>query len=60
MSAKTVPVHAAIANALGGCGAKTMFGLLGDANLFMADAYVRTEGGRFIPAAHETTAVQMA
>ncbi|MEL7466201.1 MAG: thiamine pyrophosphate-binding protein, partial [Pseudomonadota bacterium] len=53
-------VHAVIARALKEHGAEVMFGLLGDANLFMADAYVRVEGGRFVAAAHETSAVQMA
>ena len=52
--------HAVIARALKAQGVDTLFGLLGDANLFMADAYVRAEGGRFVPAAHETSAVQMA
>ncbi|MEL6795038.1 MAG: thiamine pyrophosphate-binding protein, partial [Pseudomonadota bacterium] len=57
---ETSTVHAVIARALKAHGADVMFGLLGDANLFMADAYVRSEGGRFVAAAHETSAVQMA
>lgn len=38
----------------------TLFGLMGDANLFMVDHYVRACGGRFIPAAHEGSSVLMA
>jgi acetolactate synthase-1/2/3 large subunit len=40
--------------------AETVFGLMGDANLFMIDHYVRGCGGRFVPAAHEGSAVLMA
>ncbi len=38
----------------------TMFGLMGDANLFMVDDYVRSHGGTFVPVAHEGSAVLMA
>lgn len=38
----------------------TMFGLMGDANLFMVDDYVRGCGGRFVPATHEANSVLMA
>ncbi|MCB1407098.1 MAG: thiamine pyrophosphate-binding protein [Rhodobacteraceae bacterium] len=41
-------------------GVDTMFGLMGDANLFMVDDYVRNGGGRFVPVAHEGSAVLMA
>ena len=37
-----------------------MFGLMGDANLFMVDSFVRDFGGQFIPAAHEGSAILMA
>jgi thiamine pyrophosphate-dependent acetolactate synthase large subunit-like protein len=37
-----------------------MFGLMGDANLFMCDSFVRDCRGRFVPAAHEGGAVLMA
>jgi thiamine pyrophosphate-dependent acetolactate synthase large subunit-like protein len=37
-----------------------LFGLMGDANLFMIDHFVRGCGGRFVPAAHEGSAVLMA
>ncbi|MBT3436638.1 MAG: thiamine pyrophosphate-binding protein [Oceanospirillaceae bacterium] len=38
----------------------TMFGLMGDANLFMVDHFVRHCGGTFIPAAIEGSSVLMA
>jgi thiamine pyrophosphate-dependent acetolactate synthase large subunit-like protein len=37
-----------------------MFGLMGDANLFMVDSFVRDFDGRFVPAAHEGSSVLMA
>ena len=37
-----------------------MFGLMGDANLFMVDSFVRECGGNFIPAAHEGSTILMA
>ena len=37
-----------------------MFGLMGDANLFMVDSFVRECGGEFIPAAHEGSTILMA
>ncbi len=38
----------------------TLFGLMGDANLFMVDHYVRSGGGTFVPAAFEGSSVLMA
>jgi len=40
--------------------ADTIFGLMGDANLFMVDSFVREAQGRFVPVAHEGSAVLMA
>ena len=37
-----------------------MFGLMGDANLFMVDSFVRECGGQFVPAAHEGSTILMA
>ena len=37
-----------------------MFGLMGDANLFMVDHYVRVGGGTFVPVAYEGSAILMA
>ncbi|MEM9605590.1 MAG: thiamine pyrophosphate-binding protein [Pseudomonadota bacterium] len=53
-------VHHAIARAVSDHGVDTLFGLMGDANLFMADSFVRECGGHFVPAAHEGSSVLMA
>jgi thiamine pyrophosphate-dependent acetolactate synthase large subunit-like protein len=45
--------HAAVARALRDNGVDTLFGLLGDANLFLVESFVREQGGRFVAAAHE-------
>lgn len=37
-----------------------MFGLMGDANLFMVDSFVREHDGYFVPAAHEGSTILMA
>ncbi len=52
-------VHEAIAQGLIDSGVTTLFGLIGDANLFMVDSYVRKFGGRYIAAAHEAGAALM-
>ena len=57
---QTLPVHAALATALRDEGVATLYGLMGDANLFMVDHYVRALGGRYVPAVHEAGAVLMA
>ncbi|MCK5891471.1 MAG: thiamine pyrophosphate-binding protein [Aeromicrobium sp.] len=49
-------VHEAIAHALADEGVDTMFGLMGDANLFLSDSFARRHG-RFIAVAHEAGAV---
>jgi len=53
-------VYQSIARACHEHGVQTMFGLMGDANLFMVDSFVRDYGGRFVPAAHEGSSVLMA
>lgn len=53
-------VYQGIAHAVCDHGIDTMFGLMGDANLFMVDSFVRDCGGRFVPAAHEGSSVLMA
>jgi acetolactate synthase I/II/III large subunit len=53
-------VHEAMANALAASGVDTMFGLIGDANLFFTQAFVEAEGGRYVSAVHEASAVMMA
>ncbi|WGI21345.1 thiamine pyrophosphate-binding protein [Amylibacter sp. IMCC11727] len=53
-------VYQSIARATKDNGTTKMFGLMGDANLFMVDSFVRDCGGDFIPAAHEGSSVLMA
>ena len=57
---KTMKTHALIARALMDNGVDTMFGLMGDGNMFMSDSYIRDCGGTFVPAAHEVGAALMA
>ncbi|WP_246717171.1 thiamine pyrophosphate-binding protein [Oricola nitratireducens] len=52
--------HRSIAQSVVDHGIDTMFGLMGDANLFMVDYYVRSCGGTFVPTAFEGSAVLMA
>lgn len=56
----TLTVHQAIARSLVDNGIKTVFGLIGDANLYIVDAYIREFGGKYVSAAHEGGAVLMA
>ncbi len=52
-----IKFHAAIARTLGDLGIDTMFGLIGDANLYMVDSYMREGRGKFVSLAHEASAV---
>jgi thiamine pyrophosphate-dependent acetolactate synthase large subunit-like protein len=53
-------VYQSIAQSIADHGLDKMFGLMGDANLFMVDHYVRDCGGTFVPVAFEGSAVLMA
>ncbi|SPF80260.1 thiamine pyrophosphate-binding protein [Pseudoprimorskyibacter insulae] len=53
-------VHQSLAQGLQDHGVGVLFGLMGDANLFFVDHYVRGCGGRFVPAAYEGSSVLMA
>ncbi len=53
-------VYQSIAKSLFEHGHNTMFGLIGDANLFLVDHYVRAGSGTFVPVAYEGSAVLMA
>ncbi|NOX72482.1 MAG: thiamine pyrophosphate-binding protein [Alphaproteobacteria bacterium] len=55
-----IEVHRAIARAVAAHGIDTMFGLLGDANLFIGNDFTRHCGGTFVPSTHESGAVMMA
>jgi thiamine pyrophosphate-dependent acetolactate synthase large subunit-like protein len=50
-------VHEAIAKALVDNGVDTMFGLIGDANLFMVDRFVKDHPTKFVAVANEANAV---
>ena len=60
MSDARTYTYQSIAQAVLDHGHDTMFGLMGDANLFMVDHYVRQGGGTFVPVAYEGSAVLMA
>lgn len=47
----------ALAATLRGVGVDVVFGLMGDANLFMVDDWIARYGGRYIGVAHENAAV---
>ncbi len=52
--------HDAVAQALVDEGVDTVFGVLGDGNLFIGDALMRLYGVNFVAATHEANAVSMA
>ena len=60
MSDQKEYMHQSIAQAVRDHGIDTMFGLVGDANLFMANHFVSGCGGTMVPAAHEGGTVLMA
>lgn len=60
MSDNTEYMHQSIAQSVSDHGIDTMFGLVGDANLFMANHFVSGCGGTMVPAAHEGGTVLMA
>lgn len=54
---KPRPTHQVLADTLAAHGVDTLFGLIGDANLYMVDAWVRAGSGRYIACTHEASAV---
>ncbi|MCO4841251.1 MAG: thiamine pyrophosphate-binding protein, partial [Rhodobacteraceae bacterium] len=50
-------VHSALAQALIDHGVDTLFGLMGDANLFFADHFISKLNGKFVPVVYEGSAV---
>jgi acetolactate synthase-1/2/3 large subunit len=52
--------YQSLASNLRELGTDTVFGLIGDANLYYADSFVRECGGRYVSATHEAGAVLMA
>ena len=53
-------VYEVLAHALAEAGSGPLFGLTGDANVYLIDCFMRKHGGRFFAAAHEAGAVLMA
>ncbi len=60
MTNETLKVYQSLARGLSDNGVDTLFGLMGDANLFMVDAFARMRGTRFVSATHEGSTVLMA
>ena len=60
MSDDKAYMHQSIAQAVHDHDIDTMFGLVGDANLFLANHFVSACGGKMVPAAHEGGTVLMA
>lgn len=52
--------HAEVARLLRDHGVEVVYGLMGDANLFVVDHWTRELGGRYVAATHEANAVMMA
>src|SRR5699024_3855844 len=48
-----------LANALKSYGIDVMFGVIGDANMYIVDSFQRKEGGRFVASANEGGGVLM-
>ncbi|MCO5066837.1 MAG: thiamine pyrophosphate-binding protein [Rhizobiaceae bacterium] len=53
-------VHQAIARALRDNGVDTLFGLMGDANMYMVNSFISDTHGRFVAGAHESGCAVMA
>jgi thiamine pyrophosphate-dependent acetolactate synthase large subunit-like protein len=56
----TTTLHQALAQSLSDAGVDTMFGVMGDGNLWLIDTFVRDRGGDYVAATHEANAVTMA
>ncbi len=57
---KLMKVHQAVARALADNGVDTIFGVMGDANMFAMHSFVHDCGGIFVSASHEVGAALMA
>ena len=53
-------VHEVMAREVAATGTDTMFGLIGDANLFMVNSFTERQHGTYVSAVHEASAVMMA
>lgn len=52
--------HEAIGRGIADLGLDMVFGIMGDANLFIVDSYVRHGGGTFVAVCHEASGMMMA
>ena len=57
---KTMKVYEVLARALAQAEVGTLFGVTGDANVYLIDCFVRAHAGRFVAAANENGAALMA
>ena len=57
MNENRIPFYQALSQAVSQQGVDVMFGLMGDANLLMADHFARQEGQKFVAAAIEGSGV---
>ena len=53
-------VHQVLARGIADLGVGTLFGLMGDGNLWLIDSFVKEQGGTYVGATHEANAVLMA
>lgn len=56
-TANTMKLHQGLARALADLEVTHLYGLVGDANLFMVDSYVEAGHGRYVACTHEANAV---
>lgn len=56
----TIPLHRALARMLVHARCDTLFGLMGDGNLWLIDTFVREMSGTYVAATHEANAITMA
>ena len=58
-ASQSLKVHQAVARALVDNGVTTLFGLMGEGNLYLTDSFIRACGGEYVSASHEAGAVLM-
>ena len=59
MKATKVKTFEALACGLVDNGITTLFGLIGDANLFMVESYQQQSGTKFVPAVYELSLIHI-
>jgi acetolactate synthase-1/2/3 large subunit len=58
-TSQSLKVHQALAHSLVDNGVRTLFGLMGEGNLYLTDSFIRDYGGEYVSASHEAGAVLM-